>query len=64
MKTKIVEHIAGNALRAVRQAEGEAANMRDKYPFLADTTSQGIGLDFAVLREELDEAAKLLGLLT
>ena len=65
MKTKIVEHIAGNALHAVREAQGEAANMRDRYPdIFADTVSQGAGLDFAVLREKLTEAAKLLALLT
>lgn len=64
MKTKIVEHIAGNALHAVREAQGEAVNMRDRYPQLANTMENGIGLDFAVLREKLEEASKLLDLLT
>lgn len=65
MKTKIVEHIAGNALHEVQQAQGEASNMRDRYAnVLGDTHSQGIGLDFAVLREKLEAAATLLALLT
>lgn len=64
MKTKIVEHIAGNALHAVREAQGEAANMRDRYAHVLADASQGAGLDFAVLREKLAEAETLLDLLT
>ena len=64
VKTKIVEHIVGNALHALKEAQGEAANMRDRYPnLLADHKNEGVGLDFAVLREKLEEAAKLLELL-
>lgn len=64
MKTKVVEHIAGNALHAIRDALGDATNMRDRYAdLLADTTKQGLGLDFAVLLEKLREAEQLLDLL-
>lgn len=63
MKTKIVEHIAGNALHAVREAQGEAADMRDRYADMLADTSKGAGLDFAVLREKLSDAEKLLKLL-
>lgn len=64
MKTKIVAHIAGNALFAIRDAQGEAANMRDKYADVLFDKQKGAGLDFAVLREKLDEAERLLDLLT
>lgn len=65
MKTKIVEYIAGEALYKLVNAKGEAVDMRSKYPdIFADTKTPGPGLDFAVLREQLDAAHKLLALLT
>ena len=64
MKTKIVEHIAGNAAHAISQAGLEAVNMRDKYANLLGDNSKGIGLDFAVLLEKLREARELIELLT
>ena len=63
MRTRIVEHIAGNALHALREAEGEAANMRARHPLLSDATSAGPGLDLAVLREKLRSAIELVSLL-
>lgn len=63
MKTKIVEHIAGNAAHALNQADLEATNLRDKYAALLADSSKGIGLDFAVLREKLREARELIELL-
>jgi hypothetical protein len=65
MKTKIVNHIARNALHALQKAQGEAMNLRDKsIQLFADTTNAGPGLDLAVLREQMEEAAKLIALLT
>jgi hypothetical protein len=64
-KTKIVEYLAGEALHKLRQAQGEAADMRDRHiDLLGNTSDRGIGLDFAVLRDKLDEASKLMELLT
>lgn len=63
MKTKIVEHIAGNAAHALNQADAEAVNLRDKYANVLADNSKGIGLDFAVLREKLREARELIELL-
>ena len=54
MKTKIVEHIAGNAWLAIREADSVAAELRAKHP----------GLDLSVLREKLAAALKLVELLT
>lgn len=64
MKTKIIEHIAANARFELCQAQGEAVNMCNKYRELQDTTTNGIGLDMAVLREHLEKAEKLISLLT
>lgn len=64
MKKKIVEHIAGNASFALCEAQGEIANMSDKYPELKNARDAGIGLDMAVLREHLEKAKKLIDLLT
>lgn len=64
MKTKIVEHIAGNAAHALNQADMEAANLRNRYSAILGDNSKGIGLDFAVLLEKLREARELIELLT
>lgn len=37
MKTKIVEHIAANAIFAICEAQGEAVNMCNKYCELKNT---------------------------
>lgn len=63
MKKKIVEHIAKNAIGKLRNAAGEVQNMRDKYPELGNKRS-GIGLDMQCLLESLEEADKLIDLLT
>jgi hypothetical protein len=63
MKTKIVEHIAGEALHALREVESEAVNLRDKNPAVFADRSAGAGLDYAVMREKLKRAQDLLELL-
>jgi len=63
MKTKIVEYIANDALSAVREAEVEAVNLRDKNPLVFADRSAGAGLDYAVMREKLKRASDLLELL-
>ena len=63
MKRKIVEHIAGDALHALRQVEAEAVNLRDKNPQAYADRSAGAGLDYAVMREKLKQAQDLLELL-
>lgn len=63
MKTKIVEHIAGNARHALAEVEAEVVNLRDKYPSVFSNNSEGPGLDLAVLREKLKTAQDLLDLL-
>lgn len=63
MKNKIVKHLAGNVRHELQEARGEAVNLRDKYPDALGNTLDGIGLDFQVLREKLDEALKLIELL-
>jgi len=64
MKTKIVEHIVGNALDIVMACEVEVVNMRDKYPDVFVDRLAGAGLDLACLREKLVEAKRMLDLLT
>ena len=63
MKTKIVEHIAGNARHALGEVEAEIVNIRDKYPDVFIDRNRGAGLDMAVLREKLKTAQDLLDLL-
>ena len=63
MKTKIVEHIAGEARFEILQAQGEIVNMRDKYQELKNNLA-GIGLDMEVLNEHLEKAEKMISLLT
>ncbi len=63
MKTKIVEHIAGDALHEIRKAIGELTEMRRKYSFLYNSTEVGAGLDAAVLMEQMKAAEKLIKLL-
>ena len=54
---------AGNAAHALNQADLEATNLHDNYSAVLSDSSKGIGLDFAVLREKLREARKLIELL-
>lgn len=64
MKTKIVEHIAGNALHELRGVEGEVVNLRDRNPDVFVDIKHGAGLDLMVIREKLKTACDLLELLT
>lgn len=63
MKTKIVEHLAGNARSAILEARGEADSMISTYPEFRDHL-KGAGLDLQCLREKLEEALKYIELLT
>jgi len=62
IKTKIVEHIAGNAMYELNIACGEMGNMRDKYTPLK-AKQEGIGLDFQIVQEHIDEVRRFLDLL-
>ena len=64
MKTKIVEHIVGNALDIIMACEAEVVNMRDKHPDAFADRLAGAGLDLACLREKLVDAKQMLDLLT
>lgn len=64
MKTKIVHHLAGNAMHAMQSARGELTNMYDRNKETLLDRSRGIGRDFAVVCEQLDRAIELLDLLT
>lgn len=64
MKTKIVNHIAGELQVELLDAQGEADNLRHKYPDVFVDKRKGAGLDLAVLTEKLAKAVKLVNLLT
>ena len=63
MKTKIVEHLAGEALHALNKADLEAVNLRDNNRNVFVDSRSGPGLDLSVLREELEKARRLIELL-
>lgn len=62
MKTKIVEHIADDIWSEIQSAKGEVENLKTKPQFL--NRREGVGLDLQVLSEKLDDALKLINLLT
>lgn len=62
MKTKIVEYIAFETHCALCEAIGEVNELKNKPQFL--NRREGVGLDLQVLSEKLDDALKLINLLT
>lgn len=61
IKTKIVEHLASEAYAKMQEALGEVTNLQNAPQFM--NRSEGIGLDLAVLREQIEAGIKFINLL-
>lgn len=61
IKTKIVEHLATEAYDNMQSALGEVKNLQDKPQFA--NRNEGIGLELAVLREQIEAGIKFINLL-